>query len=70
MKGTDWVPRDPAELLARPSPPPDRKQRRATLGAVALPTGPTIGQSYLARVSNRDLRAADTAALRSGIRRR
>ena len=41
-----------------PRPATNRKQRRAALGTVALPTGPTVGQGYLVRVGDRDLLAA------------
>ena len=57
------------QLTAHTRPATDRKQRGAALGTVALPTGATVGQSYLACVGNGDLLAADASTLRSGIRR-
>jgi hypothetical protein len=56
-------------LAARARPATDRKQRGAALGTVALPTGATVGQSYLVCVGNGDLLAADASTLRSRIRR-
>ena len=55
------------QLTADIRPATDRKQRGAALGTVALPTGATVGQSYLACVGNRDLCAADASTLRSRI---
>ncbi len=54
-------------LAARPRPATNREQRRAALGAVALPTGPTVGQGYLVCVGDRDLLAADASTLGGGI---
>jgi hypothetical protein len=45
----------------------DREQRRAALGAVALPAGTTVGQGHLARVGDVDLFAADAPGLRTGL---
>ena len=56
-------------LTARTRPATDHKQRGAALGTVALPTGATVGQSYLVCVSNRDLCSADASTLRSRIGR-
>ena len=57
------------QLSAHTRPATDRKQRGAALGTVALPTGATVGQSYLACVGNRDLCSADASTLRSRIGR-
>jgi len=57
------------QLTAHTRPATDRKQRGAALGTVALPTGATVGQSYLACVGNRDLCSADASTLRSRIGR-
>lgn len=57
------------QLTAHTRPATDRKQRGAALGTVALPTGATVGQSYLACGGNRDLCSADASTLRSRIGR-
>ena len=61
-------PGGPAGSAARRRSATDREQRGSAPGAVALPTGATIGEGDLSRVGDSDFFAADTSTLRSGIR--